>query len=72
MRPTIQEIAMKANVGGFDKWARILGGSFLLGLVIVGALGPRGVVGIIPLATGVTERCGLYSIVGISTCKLGD
>lgn len=70
MRPTIQEIAMKANVGGFDKWARILGGSFFLGLVMVGAIGPWGLIGFIPLATGLFERCGLYSILGISTCKL--
>ena len=63
---------MKANVGGFDKWARILGGSFLVGLVLVGAIGSWGLVGIIPLVTGLTERCGLYSIAGISTCKLGD
>ena len=61
---------MKANVGGFDKRARILGGSFLLGLVMVGAIGPWGLIGIIPLATGLAERCGLYAIVGISTCKL--
>ena len=33
---------MKANVGGVDKWARILGGSFLLGLVMVGAIGSWG------------------------------
>ena len=70
MRPTNQEIAMNANVGGFDKWARILGGSFFLGLVMVGAIGPWGLIGLIPLATGLFERCGLYSILGISTCKL--
>ena len=63
---------MKANVGGFDKRARILGGSFLLGLVMGGAIGSWGLIGIIPLATGLAERCGLYSIVGISTCKLKD
>ena len=63
---------MKANVGGFDKWARIFGGSFLLGLVMVEAIGSWGLAGIIPLVTGLTERCGLYSIVGISTCKLRD
>ena len=61
---------MKANVGGFDKRVRILGGSFLLGLVMVGAIGSWGLIGIIPLATGLAERCGLYAIVGISTCKL--
>jgi hypothetical protein len=63
---------VKANVGGFDKRARILGGSFLLGLVMVGAIGPWGLIGIIPLATGLAERCGLYSILGISTCKLKE
>lgn len=61
---------MKANVGGFDKWARVLGGSFLLGLVMVGAIGSWGLVGIIPLATGLFERCGLYSLIGFSTCPL--
>jgi len=63
---------VKANVGGFDKRARILGGSFLLGLVMVGAIGPWGLIGIIPLATGLAERCGLHSILGISTCKLKE
>jgi len=63
---------MKANVGGADKWVRILGGSFLLGLVMVGAIGSWGLIGLIPLATGLVERCGLYSIIGMSTCKLND
>ena len=63
---------MKANVGGADKWVRILGGSFLLGLVMVGAIGSWGLIGLVPLATGLVERCGLYSMIGISTCKLND
>ena len=63
---------MKANVGGADKWARILGGSFLLGLAMVGAIGSWGLIGLVPLATGLVERCGLYSMIGISTCKLND
>ena len=61
---------MKANVGGTDKWARIFGGSFLIGLTMVGAIGSWGLVGIISLATGLFERCGLYSIIGLSTCQL--
>lgn len=61
---------MKANVGGVDKWGRILFGSFLIGLVMVGAIGTWGLIGIVPLATGLFERCGLYSLIGISTCKL--
>lgn len=63
---------MKTNVGGVDKWARILGGSFLLGLVMVSAIGSWGLIGLVPLATGLFERCGLYSIIGMSTCKLND
>ena len=63
---------MKANVGGVDKWARILGGSVLLGLVMVGAIGSWGLIGLVSLATGLVERCGLYSMIGISTCKLND
>ena len=61
---------MKANVGGVDKWGRILFGSFLIGLVMVGAIGSWGLIGLIPLATGLFERCGLYSLIGFSTCKL--
>jgi hypothetical protein len=61
---------MKANVGGVDKWGRILFGSFLIGLVMVGAIGSWGWIGLVPLATGLFERCGLYSLVGFSTCKL--
>ena len=61
---------MKANVGGVDKWGRILFGSFLTGLMMVGAIGAWGWIGVVPLATGLFERCGLYSLVGISTCKL--
>jgi hypothetical protein len=61
---------MKANVGGVDKWGRILFGSFLIGLVMVGAVGSWGLIGLVPLATGLFERCGLYSLIGFSTCKL--
>ena len=61
---------MKANVGGVDKWGRILFGSFLIGLVMVGAIGSWGLIGLVPLATGLFERCGLYSLIGFSTCKL--
>ena len=50
---------------GTDSWWVIF-----LRLVLVGAIGLWELIGIIPLVTGLFERCGLYSILGISTCKL--
>ncbi|SYZ72074.1 conserved hypothetical protein [Candidatus Zixiibacteriota bacterium] len=59
---------MKKNVGSADKILRII-----LGIVII-ALGFIykswwGLVGILPLFTGVISWCGLYKLLGISTCK---
>lgn len=59
---------MKKNVGGIDRILRIV-----LGLLI-GAAGVYyeswlGLIGLIPLATGLFSTCGLYSIFGWSTCK---
>jgi len=62
------------NVGKMDRGARIVLGLALLAgwfangdgafawLYLVGAL--------VALATGLTGSCGLYSVFGISTCKM--
>ena len=60
---------MKKNIGGFDQVLRLV-----LGLVII-ALGILfqswwGLLGIIPLFTGLIKRCPLYLPFGISTCKV--
>jgi hypothetical protein len=59
---------MKANVGSEDRIIRII-----LGLVII-ALGFYfkswwGVVGIVPLVTGLLNFCPAYSLIGFSTKK---
>ena len=61
---------MKANVGAVDKVARIIIGFALLSLVFVleGNLRWLGLVGIVPLATGLIGYCPLYSLLGLSTC----
>lgn len=61
---------MKLNVGVVDKVARIVLGIGLLGLVFVlqGNLRWLGLVGIVPLATGLIGYCPLYSVFGWSTC----
>lgn len=59
---------MKKNVGSIDRLLRII-----LGLVIgiVGVIFDSwwGLIGIIPLATGLFHFCPLYSVLGMSTDK---
>ena len=63
----------KQNVGGIGRTIRIVVG---LALVAGYFLNPDAslrwlyLVGIIPLATGVLGTCGLYSLIGISTCPV--
>ena len=61
---------MKMNEAGWDRMLRIVLGLVGLSLVAVGPKTMGGLVGIIPLATGTLGFCPLYSIVGVSTCKV--
>lgn len=59
---------MKTNIGGTDKTLRIIAGIIIIGL---GAYYGSwwGVVGLIPLITGLTRFCPLYTVLGMNTCK---
>jgi len=59
---------MKENVGGMDKIFRIVLGVVIL---IIGWLYHSwcGLIGIVPLLTGLMNRCPAYMPLGISTCK---
>lgn len=61
---------MKANVGGIDKTLRIAVGALLLILTATQVIGLWGLVGIVPLATGLFNFCPLYTVLGIKTCKV--
>ncbi len=65
---------MKANVGGMDKILRIVVGLVLLSLILILEGNTRwwGLVGIVPLVTGLFNFCPLYSLLGINTCPLKD
>lgn len=59
---------MKANVGGIDRVMRIVLGLVLLSLVVVGPKSLWGLVGLVPLATGLMRFCPLYPLLGINSC----
>lgn len=65
---------MKANVGGIDRLLRILVGLGLLALVFVLDGGERwlGLVGILPLATGLFRFCPAYLLFGLNTCPMRE
>lgn len=51
-----------------DRVIRVVLGLALLSIVFVGPQTLWGLIGIVPLVTGVTGVCLLYSVLGISTC----
>ena len=59
---------MKHNVGGVDRVVRVLVGLAIIGLGI-GYGTWWGIVGILPLFTGIVTWCPGYLPFGISTCK---
>ena len=65
---------MKANVGGADKILRIVAGLGLLSLILILEGNARwwGLVGLVPLATGLFNFCPLYTLIGVNTCPVKD
>ena len=59
---------MTRNVGSIDRGLRIVAGLLLLGLGAFGPLGWWGLIGLVPLATGLMSSCPVYSLLGVNTC----
>lgn len=59
---------MKANIGTADRIIRI---AIAVVIFAIGAVHKSwwGLLGLIPLLTAIFGVCGLYSLIGISTCK---
>jgi len=58
---------MHTNEGSIDRVARVLLGAVLLSLVFFGPHSWLGLLGIVPLLTGVVGFCPLYRVFGVST-----
>lgn len=63
---------MSKNIGAWDRALRIVLGVALLSLVFIGPKTLWGLVGLIPLITGLARFCPAYGIAGVSTCSLGE
>lgn len=62
---------MSTNESSLDRALRIVIGVAVLSLV---AIGPRtlwGLLGLVPLLTGLVGVCPLYRVFGIATCATG-
>lgn len=63
---------MMKNEGKIDRTLRVLVGLALLSLVFVGPQSLWGLVGLIPLLTGLVGFCPLYRVLGLNTCPLNN
>jgi len=59
---------MTVNEGTIDRIVRVVIGIALLSLVFVGPQTMWGLVGIVPLLTGIVGFCPAYKLFGLSTC----
>ncbi|MFN0038942.1 MAG: DUF2892 domain-containing protein [Burkholderiales bacterium] len=61
---------MKQNVGNTDRIVRIAVGIALLGAVFLGDSNARwlGLIGLVPLVTGLIRWCPAYALLGTDTC----
>ena len=62
--------ALPVNEHNIERAVRVLLGIGLLSLVFIGPRTLWGLIGILPLATGLIGSCPLYTVLGISTCPM--
>lgn len=61
---------MTRNEGTVDRVARVALGVVLIVLALRGMYTPWTWIGVVPLLTGLVGMCPLYSVLGVSTCKV--
>jgi len=62
---------MKSNVGGIDRALRILVGGLAIAFALLSSTDGHqwGLLGVIPLLTGLLRWCPFYPLLGISSCS---
>jgi hypothetical protein len=56
------------NEGMADRALRVIVGIVLISLVFVGPKTPLGWIGLVPLVTGLSGTCPVYTLFGMRTC----
>ena len=59
---------LQVNEHPLERMVRVVLGLALLAMVTRGMIGAWGYIGIVPLITGLSGMCPLYTLLGISTC----
>jgi hypothetical protein len=67
-----REVFMKKNVCGMDQKIRIGLGIIILSLSIAGPRSAWGLLGLIPLLTGLIGYCPAYKMIGRKDCDQSD
>jgi hypothetical protein len=62
---------MQTNESSIDRALRVVLGIVVLSLVVVGPRTMWGLIGLVPLLTGLVGFCPLYRLIGVSTCPAG-
>ena len=58
------------NEHTIERVLRVALGAGLLAIAFVGPKTPWGYLGVVPIMTGLLGSCPLYTVFGISTCKM--
>jgi hypothetical protein len=58
------------NESSLDRVLRVSLGLVLISLVFVGPKTPWGLLGIVPLLTGMLGSCPVYTVLGVRTCSV--
>lgn len=61
---------LPSNEGSLDRMLRVVLGLAILSLAFVGPRTPWGYLGLVPILTGALGSCPLYTLLGLSTCRL--
>lgn len=61
---------MTRNEALWDRGLRIVAGLVMLSLVVIGPQSLWGLIGVVPLATGLIGYCPAYTIFGFSSCSM--